>query len=83
MAYKGPSGAELEGDIQYIKTPEAHPSAFGPGGDCGVPASKVSFDGTVFSSQLNFAQIIHSHLQSMMPLCQLMVLEVKASLTSS
>lgn len=50
MASEGHSGTELEGDIQYIKTPKAHPSAFEPGDDCGVPVTSVSLYGTVFVS---------------------------------
>ena len=50
MTSEGHNGTELEGDIQYIKTPKARPSAFEPGDDCGVPVTRVSLDGTVFVS---------------------------------
>jgi hypothetical protein len=33
---------ELEGDIKYIETPKAKPSAFLTGQDCGVELTNVS-----------------------------------------
>ncbi len=38
------SKAELEGDIRYIKTPKAQPSAFESTQDCGVPITSVSLE---------------------------------------
>lgn len=43
MASETPLGAKLEGDVKFIKTPEAAPSAFGTGQECGVATTNVSF----------------------------------------
>lgn len=83
MASKGPRRTELEGDVQYIKTPKARPSAFEPGDDCGIPTSGVRFDDQILPSPLNSAEIIYSRLQYTMRLYQPMALETTVSPTFS
>lgn len=51
--------AELEGDIHFIKTPSAEPSAFETGVDCGIPLTNVSFLSCAHSSNsLNWTLLI-------------------------
>lgn len=74
--------AELESDIQYIRTPKAQLSRFDTGQGCGIPTTSVSFNDAALPSQLNSVNRSHSHLQSIMHLCQPKAQETRASPTS-
>lgn len=43
MSAKGAKNVELSSNIDFIKTPEAKPSEFATGEDCGIAVTNVSF----------------------------------------